>query len=317
MMCQAQTLQASQHIQGRSLRVLPHDIDGYRRSASYIRVDGHRLAYWYHGKPSAHDNPAPLILLIHGFPSASWDWHKIWPYLSTRFQLLAVDMLGFGLSEKPFEHQYRLSEQARRIAAVVSSLGVQPHHILAHDYGDSVAQVLLTQHYHGNLDWPLQSVCYLNGGLFSESHRPLLTQKVLKSVFGVWLVPFLTKASLARSFTKIFGNATPPDEQDITTLYQLLCVNKGKDVLPSLLSYIDERAEYRDEWVHAMQQTEVKQGFINGLQDPISGKHMLIRFAELLPDSDYTGINVGHYPQIEAADDVAEHYLRFLSDFHD
>ena len=43
----------------------------------------------------------PAILLIHGYPTGSYDWHLVWAALSHRHTLVAVDMLGLGLSSKP------------------------------------------------------------------------------------------------------------------------------------------------------------------------------------------------------------------------
>ncbi|RMH16697.1 MAG: alpha/beta fold hydrolase, partial [Gemmatimonadetes bacterium] len=40
---------------------------------------------------------APALVLIHGFPTASWDWHLLWPKLAERFRLLAFDLIGYGL----------------------------------------------------------------------------------------------------------------------------------------------------------------------------------------------------------------------------
>ncbi|WP_227538139.1 alpha/beta fold hydrolase [Marinobacter vulgaris] len=85
------------------------------------------------------------ILLIHGFPTASWDWHKIWPALRQAHRVVAMDMLGFGFSEKPASHRYSIHQQADIVEGVVRQLGLDRFHVLAHDYGDTVAQELLAR----------------------------------------------------------------------------------------------------------------------------------------------------------------------------
>jgi pimeloyl-ACP methyl ester carboxylesterase len=68
-----------------------------------------------------------------------------------------------------------LLEQADLQQALLAHLQVeQPVHILAHDYGDSVAQELLARHYENRL--AVASCVFLNGGLFPETHRPVLMQ---------------------------------------------------------------------------------------------------------------------------------------------
>jgi pimeloyl-ACP methyl ester carboxylesterase len=54
----------------------------------------------------------PPLLLIHGYPTASYDWVRIWPRLATRHSLYALDLLGFGLSDKPRGSRYPIEQQA-------------------------------------------------------------------------------------------------------------------------------------------------------------------------------------------------------------
>ena len=53
------------------------------------------------------DGAGPLLLLLHGFPSSSYDWRLLLE-LETEHAVLAPDFLGFGLSEKPRDHEYTL-----------------------------------------------------------------------------------------------------------------------------------------------------------------------------------------------------------------
>ncbi|MFI5026649.1 MAG: alpha/beta fold hydrolase, partial [Solirubrobacterales bacterium] len=53
------------------------------------------------------DGDGPLLLLLHGFPSSSYDWRLLLERESGR-AVLAPDFLGFGLSEKPRDHSYTL-----------------------------------------------------------------------------------------------------------------------------------------------------------------------------------------------------------------
>ena len=61
----------------------------------------------------------PVLLLIHGFPTSSWDWHSLWDELCLRHTVIAPDLLGFGSSSKPFPHRYGIDEQAGLVEAVL------------------------------------------------------------------------------------------------------------------------------------------------------------------------------------------------------
>src|SRR5262245_59196885 len=126
------------------------------RDATLVEVGSMQLAEWqrgaarfdYRGYPIFYrdDGRGPAVVCIQGFPTASWDWHKLWPALTARFRVIALDMIGFGLSAKPRAYDYSLRDQAALHEALLAALGIGEAHILAHDYGDSVAQELLARH---------------------------------------------------------------------------------------------------------------------------------------------------------------------------
>ena len=287
--------------------------DNYQKYAGFSVLCGHRIAHWqslnFQNSPTKE-----TILFIHGFPSAAWDWHFQWKHLAAQYRLISLDLLGLGLSDKPTDHQYTLLEQADIVQALLNKLGVKQYHILAHDYGDSVAQELLSRQDVTDNVAKILSVCFLNGGLFASHHRPLFAQMLLKSRFGGLASHFMNKASLSRGFNKVFAVNSQPSAFEIDTLWQLIEHNNGKRILPKLLSYIDERSKYAKRWTASMISTTVPLYFINGVHDPISGQHMLDHYIDIIPCPRTTALDVGHYPQLEAPEQVLSLYRTFLTD---
>lgn len=251
------------------------------------------------------------MLLIHGFPTASWDWHYLWQPLAQRNLVIACDMLGFGDSAKPLDHGYCLLEQADLQQALLEHLRVeQPVHVLAHDYGDSVAQELLARHYEGRFH--MASCVFLNGGLFPETHRAALVQKLLLSPLGWMIGRAFGRNALADSFSQIFGPNTRPSESALDDFWSLINSHEGTRILHKLIAYVPQRRRLRERWVQAMQRDDVPLRVIDGEIDPISGAHMVERYRELVPHADTVLLaNIGHYPQIEAPVQVLKHYLAF------
>uniref|UniRef100_A0A803TVJ9 Mesoderm specific transcript n=1 Tax=Anolis carolinensis TaxID=28377 RepID=A0A803TVJ9_ANOCA len=94
-----------------------------------------------------------IVVLLHGFPTSSYDWYKIWEGLTQRFhRVVALDFVGFGFSDKPRPHQYSIFEQASIVEALLDHLGLlnQRINLLSHDYGDTVAQELLYRYFPRN-----------------------------------------------------------------------------------------------------------------------------------------------------------------------
>jgi pimeloyl-ACP methyl ester carboxylesterase len=274
----------------------------------------------YRGEPIffRDEGSGPLLLCIHGFPTASWDWHKIWSPLAERFRVVAPDMIGFGFSAKPERYDYSIGDQATLHEALLERLGVAEVHVLAHDYGDTVAQELLARHRErragGRRGVEIRSVCFLNGGLFPEAHRARRSQKLLNSPLGPLLGRMMSERGFARSFAPIFGPQSQPSADELAAAWGLIAHNDGPRIMHLLIRYIDERQAFRERWVGALQHTDVPLRFINGPADPVSGAHMAERYRELVPRPDVVLLDgIGHYPQLEAPQAVLQRYLEFVS----
>ena len=260
------------------------------------------------------DASQPVLLLIHGFPTASWDWHPVWAALRARFRLVALDMPGFGFSDKPPGHQYRLHEQADTVEALVQALGLSEFHVLAHDYGDTVAQELLWRQNAGDGAGQWLSCCLLNGGLFPGVHRPLLIQKLLASPLGPLINRFVTRRSLERAMRNIFDPSRPPADEEIDAFWALITHNDGRDAFPRLIRYMHERVTFKARWLAALTEACVPLALINGSSDPISGAHLVTHFRQAVGEPHYLLElpSVGHYPQMEVPERVVEGLLEFI-----
>lgn len=276
----------------------------WRAEGACFNFAGHAIRYWRAGQGEP-------LLLIHGFPTASWDWHYLWAPLAARYQVIACDMLGFGDSAKPRGHAYSLLQQADLQQALLAHLGiVQPVHVMAHDYGDSVAQELLARHLEGRSQ--LASCVFLNGGLFPETHRPVLLQKLLLSPIGPLIGRLFSRQELAQNFAKVFGPQTQPSAGELDDFWSLIAANDGPAIMHLLIRYMPERRVQRARWVAAMQAGRVPLRVIDGAADPISGVHMVARYRELIDAADTVLLaQIGHYPQTEAPAEVLSHYVQF------
>ena len=287
-------------------------LDEWQRGGKFFDHRGHQIFY----RTSPATESKQRLLLIHGFPTASWDWAQIWEPLARHFELITLDMIGFGLSAKPTDFAYSIKAQADLMGALLKHLGVSRCHLLAHDYGNTVAQELLARHIARNIDnsdaLTLDSVCFLNGGLFPEAHRPLLIQKLLLSPLGPLVARFSNRRSFAASMRRIFGPHTQPSATELDTFWRLVTHNHGMRIMPKHIRYMVERRQNRERWVGAIVNSPVRLRLIDGMLDPISGAHLVARYRELVPRPDVVPLErVGHYPQVEAPAEVLAGVLQF------
>lgn len=289
---------------------MTHSLSAWFEAGHRRDVLGERVFY----RDSRPDAPAqvPVLLLLHGFPTASWDWRQVWEPLAASYRLVAPDLPGFGFSAKPVR-PYPIARQADTVAELLRLLGITHVAVLSHDYGNTVVQELLARLEHGDGPSPsISRVCLLNGGLFPEVQRPLRIQQVLAGPAGSWLVHLLDRRVALRSLSSVYGEDTPPSEGDLDAYWSLLTREQGLRVVPSLLGYLAERRQQRERWVGALLATPVPRRFVVGLRDPASGPAMAARYRELVPDPDVVTIDsVGHYPHCESADAVVDALLAF------
>lgn len=295
----------------------------WRAAGRTFDFRGHAVFYVEQARAPA---AGPALLLLHGFPTSSWDWQRLWSALGARFgRVIAADMLGFGFSAKPAAHAYSILDQADLQEALLAQLGIDTVHLLAHDYGDTVAQELLARHglRHEGAALPgppaagggprIASCVFLNGGLFPETHRARPIQKLLLSPLGPLLSRLTSRRAFGASFAAIFGAGTQPTPAELDQFWSLIRHDGGHRVMHRLIRYMPERRAHRARWVGALQGTRVPLRLIDGADDPVSGAHMARRYGELVPNADVVLLpGIGHYPQTEAPEAV----LRAFEDFH-
>jgi len=109
----------------------------------HVDADGVRVFYREAGSPDA-----PVILLLHGFPSSSHMYRDLIPLLATRYRVIAPDLPGFGFTEVPAERNYHYSfdNLAVTAGAFVEALGLNRYALYVFDYGAPVGLRLAVAH---------------------------------------------------------------------------------------------------------------------------------------------------------------------------
>ena len=253
-----------------------------------------------------------VIVLLHGYPTSSYDWHLVWESLSKDYRLIAMDMLGYGFSDKPNNIKYSISLQTDIQQALLSKLGVNEVHLLTHDYGDNVAQELLARINQRNV-LQIKSLVLLNGGLFPDVYKATTIQSLLRSPIGPLVSKLANGAIFGKSFNNVFGSSGKLTNNEIIDHWYLVCYNNGNNINHLLTHAADDRERNRKRWLNSLLTKEVPILFINGLDDPVSGKETVERYEELVPDPTVIKLSgVGHYPHLEVPDVVVEEFRRFV-----
>ena len=241
----------------------------------------------------------PMLLLLHGFPTCSFDWREL-VALEPGRAVLAFDFLGFGLSDKPRDHDYALAWQADLTEELVRRHGGGPVHLVAHDMGTSVATELLARDIEGRLDMELAGVVLFDGSVIIERASLTLGQKLLRSRGG----PLLAHLSSGRFFRwqlgSVFSAAHPLSPEDGAAQWALMRRNGGNRIADKLIGYTFERAAHAERWHGAIRDWPGHLALTWGLLDPVATTHVLDGLRDLRPKAPVHELpDLAHYPQIE------------------
>src|SRR5258706_10265342 len=108
----------------------------------FTTIDGARIHY-----QEAGDEHAPPIMLIHGFISSTLIWDEVFlPLAQSGFRVIALDLPGYGYSDKPRHAEYTIESQARAVIGLMDRLGIEKAALVGASYGGAVAAPVSVDH---------------------------------------------------------------------------------------------------------------------------------------------------------------------------
>jgi pimeloyl-ACP methyl ester carboxylesterase len=253
--------------------------------------------------PEAHD---PLLIL-HGFPTSSFDFSAVLDGLRAGRRVLLLDDLGYGLSAKP-DAPYTMALQADIVMAFVAELGLARFALLTHDMGDTVGGELLARRQEGAWSVDISQRIVTNGSIYIEQAHLTNGQQFLLSLPNEKLAPEapINAESLYRSLHETFSPSTDwppesPDEDMLPPTVEQILQNEGHLILPRTIRYIEERRANERRFTGAIERDPSPLHIVWGLDDPIAVASMVDTLVAARPDASVVRLDrVGHYPMVEA-----------------
>ena len=262
---------------------------------------GHRIFFRREGS-------GPTVLLIHGYPVGSYDWHTLWRSLSQRCDAVTLDFLGLGVSDKPEREVYRLTSHVELLFDFLHAQGITEAHLVAHDLGVSVMQMFLHElKQPGRPRFKPLTLTALNGGLMPHAYRPRLIQRLLASPLGPWLGRNLSRRSFHKAIQRLFSDRYPPSLELLDDFWDLVRHAEGLRTSHLVGAFWKERRAHAEALLAATLANRERLRLINGALDPNSGRHMIEAYLEHDPHACVDWLeDSGHWPQLEQPERVAE-----------
>lgn len=250
------------------------------------------------------------VVMVHGNPDWSFSFRKVIQGLQSKFRCIALDHIGFGLSDKPNNWSYRVEEQAANFTAFVQSLELPPFHLMVNDWGGPIALRYAINH-----PANVKSLIIMNSWAWPVGHLPnfWLYSTIIGGPIGQYLIQkhhFFSNVLLKlaihqkKQFTEpIHQHYLKPhhhekERQGIWTFARE--IRQATDLLQSLHDQLGTIAR-------------LPTMLVWGLHDPAFGKHFLRQWRLKLMNPEVVELEqAGHFPQEDQAQSVIAATQKFI-----
>ena len=172
----------------------------------FVEIDGATVHFQEFGERND-----PTLLLIHGYTASTFIWKTVAPELADAgFHVVALDLVGFGYSDKPKWFDYKISSQARIIERLMNRLGIGTATLVGNSYGGAVAMTLA-------LDYPerVDKLVLVDAVCNDEVLANPLLKVAMIPVVGELLAPFVIDSKLLQK-VRMQGTLAPENHHLIT-----------------------------------------------------------------------------------------------------
>jgi haloalkane dehalogenase len=250
------------------------------------------------------DRGEPPVVLIHGTPTWSLDWRHVLSGLLDHCRLIALDHLGFGLSDRPADADYTPHGHARRTAAALEALvPTGKLHLVVHDFGGPFALGWALANPHR-----LASLTILNSWMWSLRDDPKMYRmaKLAQSWWFRWLYRY-ANASQRLIMPSAYGDRRKLTPQLHAQYLRCFDDRDAREQVLYALAYGLLGADdlYAGLWDRHSALQDVPVQLVWGLRDSAFGPQCLERWRQALPHASVTVLaGAGHWPQEEEPEAV-------------
>jgi len=279
------------------------DTSAYPFSSHYFSVNGQQLHYIDEGQ-------GEMLLFVHGTPSWSFDFRHLIKKLSANFRCIAIDHIGFGLSDKPEQYDYSTQHHAKTLERFVLHKNLTNLTLVVHDFGGPIGLNFAIRH-----PQRIKRLIILNSWLWSskEDGDFIKLSKVLKSPLLPFLYRYLNfspRFILPRSFgdhkisNRLLKQYTKPFADK----------TQRNGALSFARSLLNDQDWFQQLWDERQAISDKPVLFIWGMKDPVIKPHHLDKFQTGFANTTTVQLATsGHFPQEEQPEIVLQSMLDFLA----
>ena len=216
------------------------------------------------------DPHAPVVALVHGFPTCSVDWFEVAERLSSRYRVCMLDFPGYGFSDKPRGWGYSLRRDAELLDHYLAEVvGAESVVVVAHDRGDSVALIHAAGAAEGRARVGLEHLVLSNANIFLPLSNLTDAQRLM--LHNPEVLEQLTPEVLAAGMGAVaFTPPRGPEDPEVQALAATFAHDDGVSVLHETIQYLIERSVDEEAWLRSLAAMPIPTTMIWGVYDAIA-----------------------------------------------
>jgi pimeloyl-ACP methyl ester carboxylesterase len=196
----------------------------------------------------SEEGKGPPLLLIHGFGASTFTWRFVAPELARDYRVIAVDLKGFGQSDKPFDGRYSVYDQAELLAQLIEDKDLRDLTLVGHSFGGGVA-LLLALEADRRLDGRVTRLVLLDSIAYPQNIPVFfrLLDVPLVSQLGVRMVPPLVQTRVALQIAYFDDSKIDPEEVELyaaplkTAAGKHAIIHSARQIVPEDIAELSER----------------------------------------------------------------------------
>jgi pimeloyl-ACP methyl ester carboxylesterase len=246
-----------------------------------------------------HEN---CIVILHGYLSSSYDYHKVIPELSKNNRVIIHDLIGFGLSDKLENKYFTIIDQSDYVLKLWDILGLNNFTLIAHDYGNLITQEILARKNHGTTNIEIKKILFCNGSVpvnhtnYLDKHT-FYTDEDSKKMISM-LTSFGIYKKIMREF---FYDESKITEEELYEMWTLLEYNNGREIINFIYNYVRERKIFWNRWTSALKDTTVPIDLVWGKEQDLTEDCIInLKGAKNTTYNIYWIEKSGHFPMLES-----------------
>lgn len=271
--------------------------------------------FFYVDVPAQTDEGLDPILIVHGYPSCSYDWVGTLDVLSARRRVVLLDLPGFGLSSKP-DTRYSIRMYADAVEAVAKNAGLASVALVTHDMGDTVGGELLARSLEGTLPFEVTERVLTNGSIYIDMAQLTNGQQFLLASEDELMAEGWggDGSGFKGSLAAICSPDNQPSDEDLQALWEFMSYKQGERLLARTIRYIEDRRAEEARFTGAIEKHPSPLGIVWGALDPVAVYPMTDKLLEARPDARRVTLeDIGHFPMLEDAGRTAEAIASLLA----